>query len=170
MATIGPKKRNRRNEATLQEIPISKLVPSEPRLDRSSIDKVRTLLSSGNRVPPPRVVQIGEAYYVRNGNHRIMAMKELGHKNIECIVQHHRPRPNVSDFDRDDFDKAISLGYRGFNNLLIGSAKNKKKGYEEEDDLLALMDPLQTQGPARRRRKRAAAQRPASRKRPSIPD
>ena len=165
MTTIGPNKRKRRNEAIVREIPISKLVPSEPRLDRSSIDKVKSLISSGSSVPPPRVIQIGDAYYVRDGNHRVMAMKELGHENIECSVQHHRPRPNVSDFDSDDFQKAISLGYRGFNNLSIGSAKDKEKGYEEEDDLLSLMDSSRIQGPARSHRKRTASQRPASRKR-----
>jgi hypothetical protein len=167
----GPSKRNRRNETTALEIPISNLVPSEPRLDRSSIDKVKSLISSGTIVQRPRVVRIRDAYYVRDGNHRVMAMKELGHENIECSVQYHRPSPGVSDFDTDDFDEAISLGYKGFNNLSIGSAKDKEEGYEEEDDLLSMMDSRQIQVPGRRPRKRTASQRCASgKRRDSTPD
>jgi hypothetical protein len=119
-----------------QKIEIASLVPSERFLNRTSIDEAKLLISAGES-KPPRVCAIRGFYYVRDGNHRVMAAKELGKDFIECTVEEHKSRPNVSDFEEDDCSEAVSAGLAGFKLLKIGSVQEKEQAYaDEEDDIL----------------------------------
>jgi len=118
-----------------QIVPIAHLVPGERRLERESVDEAKRSLESGVG-EPPNVLLIGDNYYVSDGNHRVMAAKELGRDSIECRVKEHKPKPNVADYDADDCAEAIKLGLLGFNNIPIGSKEEKVTQYDEDEELL----------------------------------
>ncbi len=118
-----------------RKILIAKLVPSERVLDQDAVKKAKRSISSGN-TKPPRVVRIGRYYYVRNGNHRIMAAKLRGLRNIDCRIEARKRRPNVSDFEEDDCKEAVKLGYLGFSKVSVTSKKEKDQAYDEEEELL----------------------------------
>ncbi len=63
--------------------------------------RVRRVFDSDVGFPPIRVYQIGEAYFVVDGNHRVSVARQLGMKRIEAEVT--RFRPNVP------IDKTTSL-------------------------------------------------------------
>lgn len=83
----------------LKEIPLDAVVGSVGRyhdftkefLPRSDSDKqrwtsVKTAMLSQRGVPPIEVYQLGEAYFVRDGNHRVSVAKEMDFKTIEAYV------------------------------------------------------------------------------------
>jgi uncharacterized ParB-like nuclease family protein len=117
----------------VEDIPLCKLVPSEPVLEKVRVDAIKIALAKGNATPPPRVSPIGKLYYVHDGNHRIMAMKQLGHEFVSCEIQPHKSSPNVANQDEDDCKKMIKKGYAGFNNIEIGTKAQKMEGYKEEE-------------------------------------
>jgi len=118
-----------------QRIPIAVLVPSERSLEKAAVEKAKRMIDSTN-VKPPRVVRIGDHFYVRDGNHRIMAAKQLGRDSVDCRVEDHEPKPNVADFDEDDCREAVALGYLGFEKVRVGSRQDKMKVYKDEDESL----------------------------------
>ena len=88
-----------KNTQQLQEIPLDAIVGSVGRyhdftrkfLPKSSIDEMRwarvkasTLGLSG--LPPIEVYQIGEVYFVRDGNHRVSVAQEMGNTLIQAYV------------------------------------------------------------------------------------
>ena len=126
-----------RNKPTLpvKTIPIALLVPSERKLERSAVSRAKKAIEKNIEVEAPRVVEIGEVFYVCDGNHRIMAMKELGFDSVLCRVQQQKQRKNVADWESDDCAKAIKDGYLGFNGVSLVSKAEKIEAYKDEDDL-----------------------------------
>jgi nucleotide-binding universal stress UspA family protein len=83
----------------LKEIPVAAIVGSVGRyhdftrdfLPRSDSDKarwskVKELMLSQTGVPPIEVYQIGDAYFVKDGNHRVSVAKEMELSHIEAYV------------------------------------------------------------------------------------
>jgi nucleotide-binding universal stress UspA family protein len=83
----------------LKEIPLDAIVGSVGRysdftrsfLPRSEEDEtrwvhVRIKMEELSGLPPIEVYQIGEAYFVRDGNHRVSVARELGASHIEAYV------------------------------------------------------------------------------------
>src|SRR5579872_3830567 len=116
-----------------QKIPIAQLVPGEKTVEAEEVENARVLIESGKAMPP-RVIHIDAYYYVADGNHRVMAAKQLGHETIECDVRPWKRKPNVADFDEDRCKEAVELGYLGFAKVRIASKEEKMKEYEEEED------------------------------------
>jgi nucleotide-binding universal stress UspA family protein len=84
---------------TLQEIPLDAIVGSVGRysdftrsfLPRSNADqgrwaRVRSIAEGLTGLPPIEVYQIGEAYFVRDGNHRVSVAREIDAGSIQAYV------------------------------------------------------------------------------------
>ena len=132
MSTDQPTLR-KKSEFPLEDIDIALLVPSEPNLDEQSVREIKDILSNGGTIAEPRVSPIDEVYYVRDGNHRIMALKQLGQQVIRCKVQPRRVNQNVADHDVDDCRKMVKKGHLGFENLTITTKEEKELAYLDED-------------------------------------
>lgn len=117
-----------------KQIPIGELVPGELVLENDVIETLKLAIKSGFKVQAPRVTLIGSVYYVLDGNHRIMALKELGYESITCRIQPHRPTKGSADYDADMCNRAIQNGHQGFNGLTRGSKAEKERAYAEEED------------------------------------
>jgi nucleotide-binding universal stress UspA family protein len=83
----------------LREIPLNAIVGSVGRyndftrdfLPRTDSDKqrwtkVKELMLSQSGVPPIEVYQLGDAYFVKDGNHRVSVAKEMALSHIEAYV------------------------------------------------------------------------------------
>jgi nucleotide-binding universal stress UspA family protein len=101
---------------TLDEIPLDSIVGSVGRyadftrdfLPRSDSDesrwaKVKVATTGPTGLPPIEVYQVGEAYFVLDGNHRVSVARELGAKHIQAFVRKVRtPVPFTPEDDPDD--------------------------------------------------------------------
>ena len=100
----------------LREIPLDAIVGSVGRytdftrsfLPRSGDDeerwvRVRVKMEELSGLPPIEVYQIGEAYFVRDGNHRVSVARELGASHIEAYVTEVQTKvPLTPDVQPDD--------------------------------------------------------------------
>jgi nucleotide-binding universal stress UspA family protein len=100
----------------LKEIPLEAIVGSVGRysdftrgfLPRRNIDaerwaKVRVAVGGLVGVPPIEVYQISEAYFVRDGNHRVSVARELGATHIQAYVSKVRSKVDLPpDVEPDD--------------------------------------------------------------------
>ena len=88
----------------IHEIEISQVIGSVNRYDEFDREflprrwetaerwtRVREVLEEGPGFPPIKVYQVGEAYFVVDGNHRISVAKRLGAKRIEAEVTRFEP-------------------------------------------------------------------------------
>jgi hypothetical protein len=136
MTTSGAKSRTL-PALEVRDIPISQLVPGELFLEADAVDRARAAIHEGLAIEMPRVIPMGDFFYVCDGNHRVMAMKLLGESSIECRIQPHAPSPNVADYDGDKFEEAVRNGHTGFVGVQMGSAEGKALAYEVEDELFS---------------------------------
>jgi DNA-binding Lrp family transcriptional regulator len=76
-------------------------VPSE------RLQRIKEAMREGRPLPPVRLYQIKDEYYVMDGNHRIAAAKEFGHDEILADIIEFIPSPttlqNLVFRDRADF-------------------------------------------------------------------
>ena len=103
-------------ERGIQDIPLEAIVGSVGRSgdytrdfmpihdsDEQRWARVQTAFLSLTGVPPIEVYQIGEAYFVRDGNHRVSVARRLGNKTIEGYVTEVRTRvPLAADDDPEE--------------------------------------------------------------------
>jgi nucleotide-binding universal stress UspA family protein len=61
--------------------------------------KVQAAFLSPNGVPPIEVYKIGDAYFVRDGNHRVSVARQLGNKTIDAHVTEVKTRVPLSATD-----------------------------------------------------------------------
>jgi nucleotide-binding universal stress UspA family protein len=96
-------------ERGLQDIPINKIVGSVGRyndftrefLPRSGVDEqrwARVLAAASDLagLPPIEVYKIGDAYFVKDGNHRVSVARQLGATHIQAYVTEIRTRVSIS--------------------------------------------------------------------------
>ena len=89
----------RGNRRVLQDVPLDSIVGSVGRyedftrdfLPRRDSDKERwakvgLLASEGAGLPPIELFQIGDVYFVHDGNHRVSVARQNGHTHIEAYV------------------------------------------------------------------------------------
>ena len=83
----------------IQKIPVDRIVGSVGRYrdfdskfrmkkhhSQKRLDSVRKFMQEGKTLPPVRLYQIKEEYYVLDGNHRIAVAKELGTSEMDAQV------------------------------------------------------------------------------------
>ncbi len=93
----------------LREIPVNAIVGSVGRYkdfsrsfmplndsDESRWSKINAMASAQQGLPPIEVYQIGEVYFVLDGNHRVSVARALGAKSIEAIVTQIRTTVPIS--------------------------------------------------------------------------
>ena len=97
----------------LQEIPLIKIVGSVGRYEdftRSFLPKkdddqdrwvgVKTAVSDMSGIPPIEVYQVGDSYFVQDGNHRVSIARQLGSETISAYVTEVQTRvPLTADDD-----------------------------------------------------------------------
>lgn len=104
-------------ERGIQEIPLKAIVGSVGRSGDFTRDfmpikdtseerwaKVKAAFVSSTGVPPIEVYKIGDAYFVRDGNHRVSIARQLGNETIEAYVTEVQTRVPLS---ADDDPEAI---------------------------------------------------------------
>jgi hypothetical protein len=64
------------------------------RLPDDRLQRIKTAWREGRVLPPVKLYQIKDAYYVLDGNHRIAAAKELGHDEIRAHIVEFIPAGN----------------------------------------------------------------------------
>ncbi len=92
------------------------------------LERIKSLLRQGRRLPPVKLYQIKDEYYVLDGNHRIAASKQLGHKQIEARILEFIPSKNtlenllyrekIAFHDKAGFSNSIELTELGQYHLL----------------------------------------------------
>ena len=104
------------SERGIQEIPLDAIVGSvgrsgdytrdfmpKQRSDEERWARVKTAFLGQTGVPPIDVYQIGDAYFVKDGNHRVSVARQLGIPTIEAYVTEVRTRvPLAADDDPDE--------------------------------------------------------------------
>lgn len=112
----------------LQDIPIDKIKGSVGRyrdfnssfLPRKNVSqdrwsRVYAMASGQTGLPPIEVYQIGDVYFVRDGNHRVSVAKQLGAKTIQAhVTELLTPVPFHADMSERDIDEAAA--YAAFRN------------------------------------------------------
>ena len=106
---------------TLREIPLDRIVGSVgryreftntflPRLDthQQRWASVKTAMTGLKGVPPIEVYQIGDDYFVQDGNHRVSVARDMDLESIEAWVTRIRTPPGPDD-DRDEVIVAREL-------------------------------------------------------------
>ncbi len=110
----------------LKEIPLDAIVGSVGRFDDFTRDFLPRLASDRDRwvrvmravtslqgLPPIEVYQVGDVYFVHDGNHRVSVAKRLGAKTIQAYVRQVQVRVPVSPAD-DVEDYIIKAEYADF--------------------------------------------------------
>jgi hypothetical protein len=65
--------------------------------------RIETILTTGRELPPIELYQVGRAYFVRDGNHRVSVARQCGITKIKAYVwEYDTPVPLQPDSDVDD--------------------------------------------------------------------
>ena len=112
--------------SVLKEIPLDAIVGSVGRYndftrdflpksdsDRDRWARVKLAMADWSGVPPIEVYQIGQAYFVLDGNHRVSAARQLGMTHIPAYVTEVKTRVELSPDDQPD-DLIIKAEYAEF--------------------------------------------------------
>lgn len=96
----------------LQEIPLNKIIGSVGRVEdftRNFMPKrdvakerwvgVKTAVQAMTGMPPIEVYQVGDAYFVQDGNHRVSIARQLGTKTISAYVTEVPTRVPLTAYD-----------------------------------------------------------------------
>ncbi|NIS81042.1 MAG: universal stress protein [Anaerolineales bacterium] len=115
-----------RGRIELRDIPLEAIVGSVGRysdftrnfLPRSDSDaerwaRVKVAVTDQSGVPPIEVYQIGDAYFVRDGNHRVSIARQLGSTHIEAYVTEVESKVLLSPDDQAD-DLIMKAEYADF--------------------------------------------------------
>lgn len=110
----------------LQDIPLDAIVGSVGRYsdftrsflpkrdsDRERWARVKAIVTGMQGLPPIEVYQIGDAYFVRDGNHRVSVARELGASHIQAYVTEVRTKVPLSPDDQPD-DLILKAEYANF--------------------------------------------------------
>lgn len=114
------------SEKGLQEIPIASIIGSVGRYTDFTRDFLPRRLSDQDRwtdvhaamfgslgVPPIEVYKIGEAYFVKDGNHRVSVARQLGSKFIQAYVTEITTRVPL-EINDDPSDLILKAEYADF--------------------------------------------------------
>jgi hypothetical protein len=99
----------RGNRRVLKDVPLDAIVGSVGRYDDFTRDflprrdsdkerwaKVERLANDERGLPPVDLFQIGDVYFVNDGNHRVSVARQMGHSHIEAYVTNVQSRVRLS--------------------------------------------------------------------------
>jgi hypothetical protein len=82
-------------------------------LPKDRLDAIKHVMKEGRALPPVKLYQIKDKYYVLDGNHRISAAKALGLKSVDAHIVELMPSRNTLDNilyrERRDFQESSGL-------------------------------------------------------------
>ena len=110
----------------IQDVPLEQIVGSVgrykdftrnflPRQDglEDRWQNIDRLISMGRPLPPIELLQVGEAYFVRDGNHRVSVARMRGFPTIQAYVWEYKTRvPLTPDTDMEDL--LVKAAYAAF--------------------------------------------------------
>lgn len=110
-------------------------------LPSDKFDRVKYLMEGGVALPPVKLYQIKDEYYVLDGNHRVSAAKELGYQQIEACIVEFLPSPTTLEnilycekaefFDETGLQEEIELTEAGQYTHLIYQIQNHRHFLEQ---------------------------------------
>lgn len=79
-------KQSRQRYGQVTDVPIKKLIATEPFLDKKHLDKI----VKGEPTDPsdklPNIYKIGNTYYIGDGNHRVVAASLQGNQTVRTLL------------------------------------------------------------------------------------
>lgn len=72
-----------------------KFRPKQHFIDDDRLEALKNIMRQGKSLPPVKLYQIKDEYYVLDGNHRVAVAKELGHKEINAHIVEFIPSKNT---------------------------------------------------------------------------
>ena len=82
-------------------------------LPAERLEKIKSKMRAGNRLPPVKLYQIKNEYYAMDGNHRIAAANELGYEEIQARILEFIPskgsRENLLYREKAQFEDRVQL-------------------------------------------------------------
>ena len=113
-------------------------------IPRDRLSGIKTAMRGGKPLPPVKLYQIKDEYYVLDGNHRIAAAKELGWQDIDARIVEFIPSKNtlenilyrekVEFEDRTQLPATIRLTEVGQYPYLLKQIADHKLHLEEESE------------------------------------
>jgi hypothetical protein len=67
----------------------------KPHVPSERLNNIKSAMRNGKRLPPVKLYQIKDDYYVLDGNHRVSAAKEFGHDFIDAYILEFIPSKNT---------------------------------------------------------------------------
>lgn len=112
----------------IRQVPLDRIVGSvgryhdfdgmfrlKPHLPRERMQNILNVMKSNKPLPPVKLYQIKNEYYVLDGNHRVSAAKELGRHEIDAVIVELLPSPNTLENilyrEKTDFEDKTRLLY-----------------------------------------------------------
>jgi len=79
-------KQSRQKYGKITNIPIKKLIATEPFLDKNHLDKIMKGEATTPSDKLPNVYKVGNAYYIGDGNHRVVAAALQGNQTVKVLL------------------------------------------------------------------------------------
>jgi len=87
----------------------------KPHVPSDRFHNIRKAMKEGKRLPPVRLYQIKDEYYVLDGNHRVSAAKEFGYQEIDASIIEFIPSKNTLENilyrEKTDFVEKTGLSH-----------------------------------------------------------
>ena len=103
------------------------------------LNNIKQAMRKGKRLPPVKLYQIKDDYYVLDGNHRVSAAKEFGHDLIDAYILEFIPSKNTLEnllyLERSKFQDETALPYT-IDLTEVGQYNYLKKQIREHQDHL----------------------------------
>ncbi|MCG6892940.1 MAG: Lrp/AsnC ligand binding domain-containing protein [Desulfobacteraceae bacterium] len=107
------------------------------------LENVKKAIAEGKPLPPVKLYQIKDAYYVMDGNHRIAVAKELGHDEILAQIVEFIPSANTLEnvlyrdraafYDKTGLSADIELTEVGQYEYLLDQIENHRVHLERQE-------------------------------------
>ncbi len=104
------------------------------------LERVKALMRQGRKLPPVKLYQIKDEYYVLDGNHRIAASRQLGRRQIEARILEFIPSKNTLEnilyrektafHDKTGLSNTIELTELGQYDLLAAQIEEHRRCLE----------------------------------------
>jgi DNA-binding Lrp family transcriptional regulator/uncharacterized ParB-like nuclease family protein len=111
----------------------------KPHVPSERLKLIKDAMRQGKHLPPVKLYQIKDEYYVLDGNHRVSAAKEFGHELIDAYILEFIPSKqtleNLLYLERSKFQEETGLP-EGIELTEVGQYDHLKKQIKDHQDYL----------------------------------